>query len=134
MLIPVASSHFVTSPTSPTRSTRLRIRLSTIVILRHRLSAAPFRRSRKNGRPLPRSAHFPFLDPSINDLFIVFADLRRLTVVDTRHTTEIRENTTGLVAEVLVVTATHPDRNGVTRLISARPARRQERNRYYAHD
>lgn len=71
---------------------------------------------------------------SFAEAALVFADPRRLTVGDTRHTTEIRENTTGLVAEVLVVTVTHTDRNGVTRLISARPASRQERNRYYAHD
>ncbi len=62
----------------------------------------------------------------------VFRDSARLTVVDTRHPAERRENTTGLV-EGHLVTVTHTDRAGVIRLISARPASRQERNRYHAH-
>lgn len=65
---------------------------------------------------------------------LVFDDPRRLTVVDTRHADEIRENTTGMIAEILLVTVTHTDRSGVTRLISARPASRQERKRYHAPD
>ncbi len=71
---------------------------------------------------------------SFPEAALVFADPRRLTVVDTRHTSEIRENTTGLIGDLLVVTVTHTDRAGVTRLISARPASRQERKRYHAHD
>jgi len=65
---------------------------------------------------------------------LVFADPRRLTVTDTRHTSEHRENTTGHIADLLVVTVTHTDRAGVTRIISARPASKQERIRYHAHD
>ena len=61
---------------------------------------------------------------------LVFADSRRLTLVDARHQTEIRENTTGMIAEILIVTVTHTERKGVIRIISARPARK----RYYAHD
>jgi uncharacterized DUF497 family protein len=71
---------------------------------------------------------------SFPEAVLVFDDPRRLTVADTRHPSELRENTTGLVAEVLVVTVTHTDRAGVIRLISARPASRQERKRYHAHD
>ena len=63
---------------------------------------------------------------------LVFADPARLTVVDNRHPGERRENTTGLVAGLLIATVTHPDRAGVIRLISARPASRQERKRYHA--
>jgi uncharacterized protein len=71
---------------------------------------------------------------SFSEATLVFADPRRLTVVDTRHTFEIRENTTGLIAGLLVAIVTHTERDGVIRLISARPASRQERKRYHAHD
>lgn len=71
---------------------------------------------------------------SFPEAILVFDDPRRLTVVDTRHSAEIRENTTGLIAGVLVVTVTHTDRTGTIRIISARPASRQERKRYHAHD
>ncbi len=71
---------------------------------------------------------------SFPEAILVFDDPQRLTVVDTRHTAEIRKNTTGFIADVLVVTVTHTDRTGVTRIISARPASRQERKRYHAHD
>jgi len=64
---------------------------------------------------------------------LVFADPDRLTMADGRHAAETRENTTGRVADALILTVTHTDRAGVTRLISARPASRQERNRYHAH-
>lgn len=69
---------------------------------------------------------------SFPEATLVFADPKRLTVADTRHTEEIRENTIGLIAGLLVVTVTHTDRAGITRLISARPASRQERKRYHA--
>jgi uncharacterized DUF497 family protein len=84
----------------------------------------------------------------------VFADPARLTVLDTRHTAETRENTTGLVAGVIILTfaavsrsencgqtpggqqaatVPHTSRAGVIRLISARPASRQERKDYHAN-
>jgi uncharacterized DUF497 family protein len=63
---------------------------------------------------------------------LVFDDPARLTVVDTRHPTEGRENTTGTVGGLVLLTVTHTDRAGVTRLISARPASRSERNFYHA--
>ena len=71
---------------------------------------------------------------SFSEAALVFTDPRRLTVTDTRHQNEHRENTTGMIAEVIIVTVTHTDRVGVIRIISARPASRQERNRYHAHD
>lgn len=43
---------------------------------------------------------------------------------------EVRENSIGSIDGVLVLTVTHTDRNGVTRIISARPAKRVERVRY----
>ncbi|MCX6938915.1 MAG: BrnT family toxin [Verrucomicrobia bacterium] len=70
---------------------------------------------------------------SFEQAALVFADPNRLTVIDTRHAAESRENTTGLIIGVLIATVTHTDRAGVIRLISARPASRQERNRYHAH-
>lgn len=71
---------------------------------------------------------------SFSEAALVFADPRRLTVTDTRHTLEIRENTTGQIGGLLVVTVTHTDRAGLVRLISGRPASRNERKRYHAHD
>jgi hypothetical protein len=71
---------------------------------------------------------------SFPEAALVFDDPRHLTIADTRHTPEHRENTTGLIAGLLVVTVTHTDRAGVIRIISARPASRQERKRYHAHD
>jgi uncharacterized DUF497 family protein len=63
---------------------------------------------------------------------LVFADPSRLTAIDTRHTAEQRENTIGRVADTLLLIVTHTDRAGVTRLISARPASRHERELYHA--
>lgn len=54
-----------------------------------------------------------------------------LTAVDDRHDYgEVRLNSLGGVAGILILNVTHTDRNGVTRIISARPARRTERSRY----
>ena len=39
----------------------------------------------------------------------------------------------GLMEDVVVIVATHTNRNGVTRLISARSANKKERNTYEAH-
>lgn len=63
----------------------------------------------------------------------VFADPARLTIVDTRHSAEVRENTTGLTAGVIILTVTHTNRAGVTRLISARRASQKERKSYHAN-
>lgn len=71
---------------------------------------------------------------SFNAAALVFADPRRLTVTDSRHTSEPRENTIGLIAGLLIVTVTHTDRAGVTRIISARTDSCQERKLYHAHD
>jgi uncharacterized DUF497 family protein len=71
---------------------------------------------------------------SFPEAALVFDDPRRLTVTDSRHTSEHRENTIGRIAGLLIVTVTHTDRAGVTRIISARTASRQERKHYYAHD
>ncbi len=62
----------------------------------------------------------------------VFTDPSHLTVVDARHANEVRENTTGLTAGVILLNITHTNRAGVTRLISARRASRKEKTTYYA--
>jgi uncharacterized protein len=69
---------------------------------------------------------------SFEQAALVFADPHRLTVIDTRHTAEHRLNTTGCIQDQLFIVC-HTDRAGRTRLISARPASRHERNRYHAH-
>ncbi len=56
-----------------------------------------------------------------------------LTAEDSRFDYgEIRENSIGLVKGVLFLVVTHTDRRDIRRIISARPAKRQERERYVA--
>jgi len=63
---------------------------------------------------------------------VVFEDPAHFTYDDVRHDYgELRQNTVGKMNECLVVCATHTDRAGVTRLISARPASRKERKKYH---
>jgi uncharacterized DUF497 family protein len=54
-----------------------------------------------------------------------------LTVVDNRFEYgEVRKNSLGLIDGVLILNVTHTDSEGTTRIISARPAKRSERERY----
>ena len=54
-----------------------------------------------------------------------------LTAPDSRSDYgELRMNSIGIVADRAFLTVTHTDRRGVTRIISARPANRDERRRY----
>ena len=46
---------------------------------------------------------------------------------------EIREISIGLIRELVAVTVVHTDRNGKTRIISARLANRNERRLYHEH-
>ena len=62
----------------------------------------------------------------------VFSDPACLSIFDHRHAAEVRTNTTGLVAEVILLTVTHTDRADITRLISVRRASRNERKAYHA--
>lgn len=43
---------------------------------------------------------------------------------------EVRKMSVGLLGNVLLLAVVHTDRFGITRIISARPASRQERKRY----
>ncbi len=43
---------------------------------------------------------------------------------------EVRQNSIGRIGMALILLVTHTDRNGRTRVISARPAKRSERERY----
>ena len=43
---------------------------------------------------------------------------------------EVRENSIGMIDGLAVLTVTHTDRDGRTRIISARPASRAERSQY----
>lgn len=62
---------------------------------------------------------------------VLIFDGRVLTVVDDRFNYgEVRKNSIGLVEGVLFLVVSHTDRQGVTRIISARPAKRKERERY----
>ena len=54
-----------------------------------------------------------------------------LTAVDDRFDYgEVRKNSIGLIDGLLFLTVTHTDRDGATRIISARRAKRSERRRY----
>jgi uncharacterized protein len=54
-----------------------------------------------------------------------------LTAIDDRFEYgEVRRNSIGAIDGVLVIVVTHTDRDGKTRIISARPAKRAERDRY----
>lgn len=54
-----------------------------------------------------------------------------LTVLDSRRDYgEVRKNSIGQIDGVLILAVTHTDRDGTTRIISARPAKRAERERY----
>lgn len=54
-----------------------------------------------------------------------------LTLADNRFDYgETRENSIGRIEGVLVLVVTHTNRHGATRIISARPAKRAERDRY----
>ena len=54
-----------------------------------------------------------------------------LTAIDARlDYGEVREISIGAVGGAAIVTVVHTDRNGVTRIISARPAKRRERRLY----
>jgi uncharacterized DUF497 family protein len=69
------------------------------------------------------------------DAVRVFDDALRLTEEDDRYDYgEIRYQTLGLLPpRLIVVLVAHTDRDGVTRIISARSATRGERRRYYVH-
>lgn len=49
---------------------------------------------------------------------------------DRRNYGETRLNSIGMIEEIAVIVVTHTDRSGRIRIISARPAKRRERERY----
>ena len=62
----------------------------------------------------------------------VFGDPFRVTILSTaRDYGEVRELTIGMVDGVEILTVVHTDRNGITRIISARPASHSEREKYH---
>ena len=57
-----------------------------------------------------------------------------LTWVDNRKNyNEIRKISIGTIDKMLVIVVVHTDRNGLTRIISARKANKKERKLYYEH-
>ena len=55
------------------------------------------------------------------------------TVEDEGPYLEIRERSFGLIGGVVVACVIHTDRDGVTRIISARKAKPNERKHFHAH-
>lgn len=54
-----------------------------------------------------------------------------LTVIDDRFEYgEVREISIGMIDGIAYLTVAHTDRSGIIRIISARPARKNERKRY----
>jgi uncharacterized DUF497 family protein len=47
---------------------------------------------------------------------------------------ELRQITIGRVEEEVFIVVVHTDRNGVTRIISVRPANKKERRKYYDYN
>jgi uncharacterized DUF497 family protein len=60
----------------------------------------------------------------------VFDDVVLTIRDDRRDYGETRFNTIGTIDGIVIIVVTHTDRNGRIRLISARPAKRRERERY----
>ena len=56
-----------------------------------------------------------------------------LSLEDEGHQSEVRERSYGLIGGVVVACVVHTDRDGVTRIISARKATRNERKLFDAY-
>jgi uncharacterized DUF497 family protein len=56
-----------------------------------------------------------------------------LSLEDEAHHSEVRERSYGLIGGVVVACVVHTDRNGATRIISARKATRNERKLFDAY-
>ena len=56
-----------------------------------------------------------------------------LTLEDEGHRSEVRERSYGLIGGVVVACVVHTDRDGTTRIISARKATRNERIHFNAY-
>ena len=56
-----------------------------------------------------------------------------LSLEDEGHQSEVRERSYGLIGGVVVVCVVHTDRDGTTRIISARKATRNERIHFNAY-
>ena len=68
---------------------------------------------------------------ALEEAALIFRGLT-LTELDAREDYgEAREISIGQLADQLVIVVVHTDRNGITRLISARTANRLERRRYH---
>ena len=70
-------------------------------------------------------------DIAFEEAALIFAGLTLTEPDERRDYGEAREISIGQLAEQVVIVVVHTDRNGVTRLISARTANRTERRRYY---
>ena len=64
----------------------------------------------------------------------VFADVKAVEIIDDRRDYgEIRKFIIGEYITSAIVVVIHTDRNGVTRIISMRPANKKERRLYYGN-
>lgn len=62
---------------------------------------------------------------------LIFRGATATIIDDRKDYGEVREISTGLLGEQVVIVLVHTDREGVTRIISARPAKREEKEAYY---
>jgi len=68
------------------------------------------------------------------DVITVFCDPCRLEKIDNRKDYgEVRTNTIGKLEDEIIVLVVHTDRNRKIRIISARQAKRKERDLYYGN-
>lgn len=69
---------------------------------------------------------------SFSDALEIFFDTKRIVFYDDREDYfEEREITIGRVKNKIIITVVHTDRNGITRIISARKANKRERSLYH---
>ena len=67
------------------------------------------------------------------DVKIIFMDKDKYDIIDNRKNYgETRIITVGLFYDELLTSVCHTDRNGITRIISFRPASKKEKEQYYA--
>ena len=62
---------------------------------------------------------------------LIFRGATATKIDDREDYGEVREISMGLLGDQVVIVVMHTDREGVTRIISARTAKREERKAYY---
>jgi uncharacterized DUF497 family protein len=70
---------------------------------------------------------------SFEEARLIFEGLTLSWIDEREDYGEMRQISIGLIHDIVAVAVVHTDRNGATRIISARLANRNERRRYHEH-